>query len=99
MLRHLGLFGKAIELIEKMIDALKDGSNVLNRIEFLPVLTQILLRSESSLKNRVDHTLELIQDVSFGVSIKSRQPYLERLIKFCVDCLCEETEQVSDDFL
>lgn len=87
----LGPFGKAIELIEKIIIALKDRPNVFNRIEFLPILTDILFRSEI----RREHTLQLIQEVSFGISIKTHQSCLERLIKFCVDILCNETDEVS----
>lgn len=88
----LGPFGKAIKLIEKMIMALKDRPNMFHRIEFLPMLTEVLLQSEI----RTEHTLKLIQDVSFGIPIKSHQSYLERLIKFCVDILCSETNEVSD---
>lgn len=86
-----GPFGKAIELTEKMIMALRNRPNVLHRMEFLPILTEILLRSEI----RHEHTLKLIQDVSFGIPIKSHQSYLERLIKFCLDILCSEMDEVN----
>lgn len=79
-----------MELIEKMIMALKVRPNIFHRIEFLPMLTEVLLRSEI----RIEHTLKLTQDVSFGIPIKTHQSYLERLIKFCVDILCCETDEV-----
>lgn len=70
--------------------ALKDQPNMLHRVEFLPMLTEILLGSDI----RYEHTLKLIQDVSFGIPIKSHQSYLERLIKFCLDILCSEMDEV-----
>lgn len=88
---RLGPFGKCVELIEKIIVAFKDRPSMYHRIEFLPILTEVLLRSDL----RYVHTLELIQDVSFGISIKSHQSYLERLIKFCLDILLGELNEVS----
>lgn len=88
---RLGPFGKCVELIEKIIVAFKDRPSMYHRIEFLPILTEVLLRSDL----RYEHTLELIQDVSFGISIKSHQSYLERLIKFCLDILSGELDEVS----
>lgn len=64
---------------------------MLHRIEFLPILTEVLLRSDI----RHEHTLKLIQDVSFGIHIKSHQSYLDPLIKFCLDILCSEMDKVS----
>lgn len=87
----LGPFGKAVELVEKMILVLRERKNVLNRIELLPILTDILLRSGV----RLEHSLNLIQIVSFGISINTYDSYLKHVIKFCVDMLCNETDEVS----
>lgn len=81
-----------MELVEKIILALKNEPNIIQMVPILPVLTDILLRSPS----RIEHILKLIEDVSFDVVIKIRQPYLERLVKFCVDTLSDETVVVSE---
>lgn len=81
-----------MELVEKIILALKNEPNVIQMVPILPVLTDILLRSPS----RIEYILKLIEDVSFDVVIKIRQPYLERLVKFCVDTLSDETVVVSE---
>lgn len=64
---------------------------MIQTLPILPVLTDILLRSTS----RNEHILKLIEDISFDVTIKTREPYLERLIKFCVDTLSDEEIEVS----
>lgn len=81
-----------MELVEKIILALKNEPNIIQMVPILPVLTDILLRSPS----RIEHILKSIEDVSFDVVIKIRQPYLERLVKFCVDTLSDETVVVSE---
>lgn len=84
-----GPFGKSVELIEKIIASLKNEPDVFKTLSILPVLTDVLLRSSSR-----EHILKLIQDVSFGVIIKTNQPFVERLIKFCVNILCDEETEV-----
>ncbi|XP_055305113.1 uncharacterized protein LOC129569906 [Sitodiplosis mosellana] len=88
-----GPFGKSVELIEKIILSLKDEQDILRKLPILPVLTDILLRSTPS---RNEYVLKLIQDVSFGIVIKTCQPYIERLIKFCVKLLCDDTVESND---
>lgn len=75
-----------------MIVSLGSEPDVLKTLPILPVLTDVLLRSSS----RTEHILKLIQDVSFGVIIKINQPFVERLIKFCVNTLCDEATEVSE---
>lgn len=86
-----GPFGKSVELIEKIILALKDEDDILKSMPILPVLSDILFRSSS----RTEYILKLIQDVSFGIRIKMCQPYVERLIQFCVKTLSDGTIEVS----
>lgn len=74
-----------------MILLLKDEQDILRKLPILPVLTDILLRSAP----RNEHILKLIQDVTFGIVIKTYQANIERLIEFCVKLLCDETVQVS----
>lgn len=91
----LGPFGKAVELIDKMILNLKDKQNTVQKMPFLPVLSDILLHSTSQL----EHVLEMAQDISYGITIEVCHPFLERLIKFCVNILCnEEIEVRKTDF-
>lgn len=73
-----------------MILTLNNKENTVVRIPFLGVLTDILLRSPT----RTEHILKMIQDVSFGISIRVCQPYLESLIKFCVSVFCNEEVDV-----
>lgn len=87
----IGPFGKSVELLEKIILSLKDDQDILKALPILPVLTDVLLRSSS----RIDYILKLIQDVSFGINIKTVQPFIERLLNFCVKVLCDETIEVS----
>lgn len=87
---YAGPFGITVELMEKIILSLKDEQEILKNLPILPVLTDVLLRSSS----RIENILELIQDVSFGIIIKTCQPFIERLIKFCVTTLCDDTVEV-----
>lgn len=91
-LNFKGPFGKSIELIEKIILSLKDEQDILRKLPILPVLTDVLLRSPVS---RNEYVLKLIQDVSFGIVIKTCQPFIERLIKFCVKQLCNDEIEVG----
>lgn len=86
----LGPFGKSVELVEKIIVSLKDEQDILRKLPLLPILTDILLRSPS----RSEYILKLIQDVSFGIIIKTCQPCIERLIQFCVEIICDETVSI-----
>lgn len=90
-----GPFGKSVELLEKLIVSLKTEPDVFKILPILPVLTDVLLRSSS----RIEYILKLIQDVSFGVIIKTNQPFVERLIKFCVNTLCDEATEVSQNYI
>lgn len=82
----IGPFGKSVELIEKMILSLNCKQDILRALPVLPILTDVLLRSSS----RTDHILELIQDLSFGVIIKTCHPFVERLLKYCINVVCNE---------
>lgn len=92
--RIIGSFEKSVQLIEKMIAALKPQLNKDSAI-FLPILTDILYKSP----HRIAHTLKLIQDVSFGIIIKTCQHFLERLIEFCVKILCDEPKKTCVIFV
>lgn len=79
-------------MIEKIILSLKEEQDILRKLPILPVLTDVLLRSPAS---RNEYVLKLIQDVSFGIVIKTCQPSIESLIRFCVKQLCNDEVEVS----
>lgn len=86
-----GITWKAVEMLEQIILAVKHRPNVLNKSGFLPILADVLFRSNK----RTEYLLRLIQDITFGLSIRSFDGFLENLIKYVIHIITDEQFDVS----
>lgn len=69
-----------------MIASIKHRPNVAVKSGLMNVLVDILLRAE----HKIDYLLELVEDLTFVITITAFEPYAQRLINFVLNILTDD---------
>lgn len=89
------VFWDAVSLLEKAVSTLQEKRNLTKQLRILPILTNVLDKVTSHNHNKIDHVLKLIQDITFDITVKSPEPYLELLFELLVKFVISEHTDVS----
>lgn len=85
-----GIFWKSVDILDKIIATFQKKTETATKLRLLPLLTDGLTRSNS----KIDNFLRMIEEVTFGTTIKLAEPFLERLIKYTVQIIVADKAEV-----
>lgn len=85
-----GIFWKSVEILDKIIETFQKKTETATKLRLLPLLTDALTRSNS----KIDYFLRMIEEITFGITIKLSEPFLERLIKYTVRIIVADKAEV-----
>lgn len=77
-------------MVEKLIDSIKHQPGVASRSGFMPILVDILLRTDE----KIDYMLELIEELTFVIRLSPLEPYANQLLLFVVNILTDGDEVI-----
>lgn len=86
----VGIFWKSVEILDKIIEAFQKKTETATKLRLVPLLTDALTRSNS----KIDNFLRMIEEITFGITIKLSEPFLERLIKYIVRIIVADIAEV-----
>lgn len=78
-------------MLEKMIASTKSKPNVIGRSGLLPLVLDILLQSD----DKVEYLLELVEEITFVVTLTTYESYAPKLFQYVVNILTDVQFEVN----